>query len=198
MGKVTALTPREVVRQDVEAIAAIYRNLGAPTAEKMVTRALGELALTMARLAETVRAQNLRDMADHLVRNLAGWPTILALSALQKLPAIPGFAWNVPTAPAFRQSGPGWFVWPNDLCHRILGWPTCPGRISGWSRTFNKRRLYSLRRISIQGLAQRCGLLDSLQPNPGIGCKAPANARKRLASKKKRHSLQPYPDTLGP
>jgi hypothetical protein len=68
MGKVTALTPREVVRQDVEAIAVIYRNLGAPTAEKMVTRALGELALTMARLAETVRSQDLRDVADHLVR----------------------------------------------------------------------------------------------------------------------------------
>jgi hypothetical protein len=68
MGKVTALTPREVVRQDVEAIAAIYRNLGAPTAEKMVTRALGELALTMARLTETVQAQDLRDVADHLVR----------------------------------------------------------------------------------------------------------------------------------
>jgi hypothetical protein len=45
MGKVTTLTPREVVCQDVEAIAVIYRNLGAPTAEKMVTRALGELAL---------------------------------------------------------------------------------------------------------------------------------------------------------
>jgi hypothetical protein len=68
MGKVTALTPREVVRQDVEAIAVIYRNLGAPTGEKMVTRALGELALTMARLAETVRSQDLRDVADHLVR----------------------------------------------------------------------------------------------------------------------------------
>jgi hypothetical protein len=68
MGKVTALTPREVVRQDVEAIAVIYRNLGAPTAEKMVTRALAELALTMARLAETVRSQDLRDVADHLVR----------------------------------------------------------------------------------------------------------------------------------
>jgi class 3 adenylate cyclase len=68
MGKVTALTPREVVRQDVEAIAVIYRNLGAPTAEKVVTRALGELALTMARLAETVRAQDLRDVADQLVR----------------------------------------------------------------------------------------------------------------------------------
>lgn len=68
MGKVTALTPREVVRQDVEAIAAVYRNLGAPTAEKMVTRALGELALTMARLADTVRAQDLRDVADQLAR----------------------------------------------------------------------------------------------------------------------------------
>ena len=68
MGKVTTLTPREVVRQDVEAIAVIYRNLGAPTAEKMVTRALGELALTMARLAETVREQDLRNVADHLLR----------------------------------------------------------------------------------------------------------------------------------
>jgi hypothetical protein len=68
MGSVTTLTPREVVRQDVEAIASIYRNLGAPTAEKMVARALGELALTMARLAETVRAQHLRDVADHLCR----------------------------------------------------------------------------------------------------------------------------------
>jgi hypothetical protein len=66
MGKVTALTPREVVRQDVEAIAVIYRNLGAPTAEQMVTRALGELALTMAGIAEKVRAQDLRDLAQQL------------------------------------------------------------------------------------------------------------------------------------
>lgn len=64
----TTLTPREVVRQDVEAIAVIYRNLGAPTAEKMVTRALGELALTMARLAATVRTQDLRDVSDHFLR----------------------------------------------------------------------------------------------------------------------------------
>jgi hypothetical protein len=66
MGKVTALTPREVVRLDVEAIAAVYRNLGAPTAEKVVTRALGKLALTMARLADTVKAQDLRDVSDQL------------------------------------------------------------------------------------------------------------------------------------
>ncbi|MCU0827206.1 MAG: hypothetical protein MUE52_07315 [Tabrizicola sp.] len=68
MGMVTALAPREVVRQDVEAIAAIYRNLGAPTAEQMVTRALGELALTMAGLAEKVRCQDLRDLSRQIRR----------------------------------------------------------------------------------------------------------------------------------
>ncbi|MFO1201930.1 MAG: hypothetical protein U1E58_04760 [Tabrizicola sp.] len=68
MGDVAALRPREVVRQDVEAIAVIYRNLGAPVAEQMVTRALGELALTMAGLAEKVRAQDLRDLARQLAR----------------------------------------------------------------------------------------------------------------------------------
>jgi hypothetical protein len=68
MGTVTALAPREVVRQDVEAIAAIYRNLGAPTAEQMVTRALGELALTMAGLAEKVRSQDLRDLSRQIRR----------------------------------------------------------------------------------------------------------------------------------
>lgn len=46
----------------------IYRNLGAPVAEQMVTRALGELALTMAGLAEKVRAQDLRDLARQLGR----------------------------------------------------------------------------------------------------------------------------------
>jgi hypothetical protein len=68
MGEIAALRPREVVRQDVEAIAVIYRNLGAPVAEQMVTRALGELALTMAGIAEKVRAQELRDLARQLAR----------------------------------------------------------------------------------------------------------------------------------
>jgi hypothetical protein len=68
MGEIAALRPREVVRQDVEAIAVIYRNLGAPVAEQMVTRALGELALTMAGIAEKVRAQELRDLSRQLAR----------------------------------------------------------------------------------------------------------------------------------
>jgi hypothetical protein len=56
------------VRQDVDAIAVIYRNLGAPVAEQMVTRALGELAITMAGIAEKVRAQELRDLSRQLTR----------------------------------------------------------------------------------------------------------------------------------
>jgi hypothetical protein len=68
MEMVRRLTPREVVYQDVEAIAEIYRNLGAPVAEQLVTRALGELALTMAGIAEKVRKHELRDLVRHLTR----------------------------------------------------------------------------------------------------------------------------------
>jgi hypothetical protein len=52
----------------MDAVAEIYRNLGAPTAEVMVTRALRELALTMAGIVEKVRDQDLRDLARHLMR----------------------------------------------------------------------------------------------------------------------------------
>ena len=68
MNNITALRPREVVRQDAEPIAAIYRNLGAPTADQMVTRALGELALTMAGIAAQVKAHELADLARQLTR----------------------------------------------------------------------------------------------------------------------------------
>lgn len=68
MTEVAVLRPCEVVRQDVEAVAEIYRNLGAPTAEQVVTRALGELALTMAGIVEKVQSQDLRDVARQLAR----------------------------------------------------------------------------------------------------------------------------------
>lgn len=68
MEEVAVLQPQEVVRQDTEAMAEIYRNLGAPMAEQLVTRALGELALTMAGIVEKVRAQDLRDVARQLLR----------------------------------------------------------------------------------------------------------------------------------
>lgn len=66
MENVTILRPRERIHQDGEAIAVIYRNLGTTTAEQMVTRALGELALAMAGLAAQVKAQELADLARQL------------------------------------------------------------------------------------------------------------------------------------
>ncbi|MDQ2066467.1 hypothetical protein Q9295_08785 [Xinfangfangia sp. CPCC 101601] len=68
MDNVTALPLRERVRQDGEAIAAIYRNLGTCAAEQMVTRALGELALAMAGIAAQVRLQELADLSRQLKR----------------------------------------------------------------------------------------------------------------------------------
>jgi hypothetical protein len=66
MENVTILRPRERIRQDGEAIAVIYRNLGTSTAEQMVTRALGELALAMAGIAAQVKAQALTDLTRQL------------------------------------------------------------------------------------------------------------------------------------
>lgn len=65
---VVLLRPVERVRQDGEPIATIYRNLGTDSAEQVVTRALGELALTMAGLASQVRAHDLADLSRQLRR----------------------------------------------------------------------------------------------------------------------------------
>ncbi len=67
-GNVTALRPKERVRLDAEPIAAIYRDLGTNAAEQVVTRALGEIALTMAGLAEQVRVRDLADLHRQLRR----------------------------------------------------------------------------------------------------------------------------------
>lgn len=68
MSNVVALRPKDRLRQDGEAIAAIYRNLGTATAEQMVTRALGELALTMAGIAAQLRGHELADLSRQLRR----------------------------------------------------------------------------------------------------------------------------------
>ncbi|MDR7124596.1 hypothetical protein [Pseudotabrizicola sp. 4114] len=65
---VLRLRPSERVRQDAGPIATIYRDLGTEPAEEVVTRALGQLALTMAGLASQVRAHDLTDLTRHLRR----------------------------------------------------------------------------------------------------------------------------------
>jgi hypothetical protein len=54
------------VRQDAEPIASIYRNLGTTSAEQLVTRALTELAVAMACLAEQINAHDFRDLSRRL------------------------------------------------------------------------------------------------------------------------------------
>lgn len=65
---VVALPVVERIRQDSEPIATIYRNLGTSSAEQVVTRALGELALTMAGLASQVRQREMQDLSRQLRR----------------------------------------------------------------------------------------------------------------------------------
>ena len=67
-GNVVALRPVERVKQDAEPIATIYRNLGATSAEQVVTRALAELAMTMAGLASQIRKHELSDVDRQLRR----------------------------------------------------------------------------------------------------------------------------------
>jgi hypothetical protein len=68
VNNVVALPVKERVRQDSELIATIYRNLGTSSAEQVVTRALGELALTMAGLAAQVREREMQDLSRQLRR----------------------------------------------------------------------------------------------------------------------------------
>lgn len=65
---VMALPVIERIRQDAEPIATIYRNLGTASAEQVVTRALGELALTMAGLASQIRDHQMEDLLRQLRR----------------------------------------------------------------------------------------------------------------------------------
>jgi hypothetical protein len=78
---VVALRPKEHVRQDAEPIATIYRNLGTASAEQVVTRALGELALAMAGLAQQVRHSDLDDL-DRQLRRLQRMAAHLGMVSL--------------------------------------------------------------------------------------------------------------------
>jgi len=65
---ILAFRPKERVRQDAEPIALLYRTMGTQAAEEVVTRALSELAVTMAGLAQHVRATEAKEMSRQLRR----------------------------------------------------------------------------------------------------------------------------------
>ncbi len=80
-GNVTVLRPVERVRLDAAPIAAIYRNLGPNGAEQVVSRALGEVALTLASLAELVRQHDFSDI-DRQLRRLQRMSEHLGMMSL--------------------------------------------------------------------------------------------------------------------
>ena len=65
---VLALTPKENPRLDLEQISSIYRNLSSQAADQVVTRALGELGLQMAKLAERIAQHQMGDLLRRLKR----------------------------------------------------------------------------------------------------------------------------------
>lgn len=65
---VVVLQPKDKIRHDAGPISTIYRNLDTASADQVVTRALGELALSMGGLADQVRAHDLTDLNRQLRR----------------------------------------------------------------------------------------------------------------------------------
>lgn len=62
------IRPKERPQQNLEHIAAVYRNLDSRDAEKVVSRALGELGLTLSSLASQMACLHRRDTARELKR----------------------------------------------------------------------------------------------------------------------------------
>jgi hypothetical protein len=82
MGKVLAFQPVEIVRHDSAPIALIYRNMGTSAAEEVVSRALAELALTLAALGGPVPSADPRDPIRGLrrIRRMAGQLGLVSLA----------------------------------------------------------------------------------------------------------------------
>ena len=67
-GNVVALRLSEFVHQDVEPIVSLYRDLGTASAEQVVVRALGELAIEMSFMSGQVEAHETGGLSRQLRR----------------------------------------------------------------------------------------------------------------------------------
>ena len=98
--KLTVLRPKDRVQLDNNAIATIYRALGAPAAEGVVTRALTELAVTMACLADQIRDRELEDI-QRLIRRLTRMADHLGMVSLGRVAQDVGHCLETGDATAF-------------------------------------------------------------------------------------------------
>lgn len=81
---VVVLRPKDKIRHDAGPISTIYRNLDTASADQVVTRALGELALSMAGLADRVRGHDLTDL-DRQLRRLQRMADNLGMLSLAQV-----------------------------------------------------------------------------------------------------------------
>jgi hypothetical protein len=79
--EIIRLRVHDQVIVDDDVLGTLYRNLGSATADALVARALGELALTMSGLTDRVQAQGLSDIAQAL-RDLQRMARHLGLTSL--------------------------------------------------------------------------------------------------------------------
>ena len=83
MTHIVRLIPQEKIRHDPEAMAAIYRNLGATLADRVISRALAELALTLSAAVQMVDDHELREFPRQMQR-LRGLADNLGMQSLSR------------------------------------------------------------------------------------------------------------------
>lgn len=91
--EITKLVPLDHIAHDPQPIARIYREMDTQSAEKVVNRALGELALSVASLSREVTARDVTDaprqlrriarMAEHLGMNTLSHTSLAAEACLE-------------------------------------------------------------------------------------------------------------------
>ena len=65
---IVVLTPREKVREDIQPLVAMYRNLGSDSASAVVTRSISDLGMELAEIADRMIRHDLGRVPQPLMR----------------------------------------------------------------------------------------------------------------------------------
>lgn len=65
---IVVLTPRETVREDIQPLVAMYRNLGSDSASAVVNRSISDLGIELAGIADQMILHDLGRVAQPLAR----------------------------------------------------------------------------------------------------------------------------------
>lgn len=65
---VVVLTPREKIREDIEPLVTMYRNLGSDSAAAVVNRSISDLGMELAGIADCMILHDMAQLAQPLAR----------------------------------------------------------------------------------------------------------------------------------